>query len=98
MSMLSMPRYWRAGARSPPSGSSPTSKPADEGAALQYLLRRAFAVRSALEVAVRSWATHDAGVRKTVKAIDQRRLSYIEGLLKRSGIPAEIARARAQIL
>ena len=31
-------------------------------------------------------------------AIDQRRLSYIEVLLKRSGAPAQTARARAQIL
>ena len=50
------------------------------------------------EVAVRSWAAHDAAARKAVRAIDQRRLSYIEVLLKRSGAPAQTARARAQIL
>jgi hypothetical protein len=49
-------------------------------------------------VAVRSWATHDPGARKAVRAIDQRRVSYIAGLLKRSGAPAQTARARAQIL
>jgi AcrR family transcriptional regulator len=70
----------------------------DGAAALPYLLRRAFAARSDLEVAVRSWATHSPAARKTVQAIDQRRLSYIEDLLKRSGAPAQIARARAQIL
>ncbi len=73
-------------------------KQADAAHAVQYLLRGAFAARSDLEVAVRSWATHDAAARKTVREIDQRRMSYIEALLKRSGVPAEIARARAQIL
>lgn len=71
---------------------------ADDAEALAYLLRRAFAARSDLEVAVRSWATHDAAARKTVREIDQRRMSYIEGMLKRSGVPADAARARAQIL
>ena len=71
---------------------------ADDAAAVPYLLRRAFRARSNLEVAVRSWATHDPGARKAVRAIDQRRVSYIAGLLKRSGAPAQTARARAQIL
>jgi AcrR family transcriptional regulator len=65
---------------------------------LAYLLRRAFAARSDLEVAVRSWATHDAAARKTVRDIDQRRMTYIEALLKRSGMAADVSRARAQIL
>lgn len=71
---------------------------ADAAQAVEYLLRGAFAARSDLEVAVRSWATHDAAARKTVREIDQRRMSYIEALLKRSGMAAETARARAQIL
>lgn len=66
--------------------------------AVPYLLRRAFAARSDLEVAVRSWATHDAGARKTVREIDQRRMSYIEGMLNRAGVATDVARARAQIL
>ena len=33
-----------------------------------------------------------------MQAIDQRRLGYVEGQLKQSGLPAEIARPRAQIL
>jgi AcrR family transcriptional regulator len=70
----------------------------DDTAAVPYLLRGAFRARSSLEVAVRSWAAHDAAARKAVRAIDQRRLSYIEVLLKRSGAPAQTARARAQIL
>jgi AcrR family transcriptional regulator len=71
---------------------------ADDAAAVPYLLRRAFRARPSLEVAVRGWAAHDAAARKAVRAIDQRRLSYIEILLKRSGSPAQTARARAQIL
>lgn len=73
-------------------------KHADAADAVEYLLRGAFAARSDLEVAIRSWATHDAAARKTVREIDQRRTSYIEALLKRGGIAAETARARAQIL
>jgi AcrR family transcriptional regulator len=71
---------------------------ADDAAAVPYLLRRAFRARSSLEAAVRSWAAHDATARKAARAIDQRRLSYIEVLLKQSGVPAQTARARAQIL
>jgi hypothetical protein len=33
-----------------------------------------------------------------VQAVDQRRLGYVENLLRTSGLPAETARARAQIL
>jgi hypothetical protein len=51
-----------------------------------------------LENAVRIWATVDPKVRAAVEAIDRRRLSYIEGLMVRAGLPAEAARARAQIL
>ncbi len=66
--------------------------------AVPYLLRRAFGGNPALEIAVRSWATHDGGARKAVQAIDQRRLSYIEQMLRRAGVPLDTARARAQIL
>ena len=65
---------------------------------LPLLIRRVFSGRMALENAVRTWATVDAGARGAVQAIDRRRLGYIEGLLKRSGLSAETARARAQIL
>lgn len=66
---------------------------------LHRLLHRVFATRPALlEVAVRSWATHDAAVRRAVQAVDRRRLAYIEGLLTASGIPAPAAQTRAQIL
>ena len=65
---------------------------------LHRLLRRSFGDRLALERAVRSWATADPLARKAVEAIDKRRLSYVERLLEQSGLPREIAQARAQIL
>jgi AcrR family transcriptional regulator len=66
---------------------------------LLALLRRVFGERPpVLESAMRSWAAHDASARATVEAVDQRRLGYVENLLKASGLPAETARARAQIL
>jgi AcrR family transcriptional regulator len=65
---------------------------------LPLLLRRAFGARLALEKAVRSWAALDPLVQGAVQAIDRRRLSYIETLLKASGVSSGIAGARAQIL
>jgi len=65
---------------------------------LALLLRRVFGERLMLERAVRTWASVDPAARAAVQAIDRRRLSYVEGLLAQSGLSAEIARARAQIL
>jgi AcrR family transcriptional regulator len=65
---------------------------------LQLLLRQAFSGRLSLENAVRSWATHDPKARRAVQAIDRRRLSYVERLLRTSGLAPRVARARAQIL
>ncbi len=65
---------------------------------LPALLRQAFGTRSALESAVRSWATIDPAARAAVHAIDRRRLSYVEGLLRAAGLSTKVARARAQIL
>jgi AcrR family transcriptional regulator len=65
---------------------------------LALLLRRVFGERLALENAVRTWASVDATARAAVHAIDQRRLGYVEGLLRQSGLATETARARAQIL
>ena len=73
------------------------SSSADD-APLARLLRRAFGGRLALENAVRTWATFDPAARAAVQAIDRRRLSYVESLLKASGLAAETARPRAQIL
>jgi AcrR family transcriptional regulator len=66
--------------------------------AVALLLRGAFSGRPALENAVRTWATVDPAARAAVQAIDQRRLGYVETLLKQSGLPDHTARARAQII
>src|SRR5205085_8575033 len=65
---------------------------------LGVLLRRVFGERLAIENAVRIWASVDPVVRAAVQAIDRRRLGYIEGLMTKSGLSADAARARAQIL
>ena len=65
---------------------------------LGVLLRRVFGERLAIENAVRIWASVDPVVRAAVQAIDRRRLGYIEGLMTKSGLSADTARARAQIL
>ena len=65
---------------------------------LEVLLRRVFRERLEIENAVRTWASVDPAARSAVQAIDRRRLGYIEGLLTQSGLSAEAARARAQIL
>jgi AcrR family transcriptional regulator len=65
---------------------------------LPLLLRRVFGERLTLENAVRTWASVDPAARGAVQAIDQRRLGYVEKLLKQSGLPDDVARARAQIL
>ncbi len=69
-----------------------------DGNPLEVLLRRVFGARLALENAVRTWASVDSAARGAVQAIDRRRLGYVESLLTQSGLPAEVARARAQIL
>jgi AcrR family transcriptional regulator len=65
---------------------------------LALLLRRVFGERLMLERAIRTWASVDPAARAAVQAIDRRRLSYVESLLTQSGLPADVARARAQIL
>ena len=65
---------------------------------LELLLRQVFGGKLSLENAVRSWATHDSLARRAVRAIDRRRLSYVERLLRASGFAPRVARARAQIL
>ena len=65
---------------------------------LALLLRRVFSERLTLERAVRTWASVDAAARAAVQAIDRRRLGYVESLLMQAGLPADVARARAQIL
>ena len=65
---------------------------------LALLLRRVFGEKLTLEKAVRTWASVDATARAAVQAIDRRRLGYVESLLTQSGLTADTARARAQIL
>lgn len=65
---------------------------------IPILLRQAFGGRLSLENAVRTWATVDPQARAAVQAIDRRRLSYVEKLLRDAGLAPEVARARAQIL
>ncbi|MBR1131261.1 TetR/AcrR family transcriptional regulator [Bradyrhizobium iriomotense] len=65
---------------------------------LQALLRRSFGARLDLERAVRNWAAFDAGAQAAVRAIDRRRLDYIEQLLGKRGLAPTTAQARAQIL
>jgi AcrR family transcriptional regulator len=65
---------------------------------LKALLRRTFGARLDLERAVRNWAAFDAAAQTAVRAIDRRRLDYIEELLRKRGFEAATARGRAQIL
>lgn len=69
-----------------------------EGDPIPLLLHQAFGGRLTLENAVRTWATVDPGARAAVQAIDRRRLSYVENMLRASGLSPDVARARAQIL
>jgi AcrR family transcriptional regulator len=69
--------------------------------ALELLLRRVFGEqmkRLKLEGAMRTWASIDPAARAAVHAIDRRRLDYIESLMVQTGVPADLASARAQIL
>jgi AcrR family transcriptional regulator len=66
--------------------------------ALELLLLRVFGEQRALENAVRRWALVDQAPRAAVQAIDKRRVSYVESLLRASGIALDDARIRAQIL
>ena len=65
---------------------------------LALLLGRVFSEKLTLERAVRTWASVDLAARAAVQAIDRRRLSYVENLLLQAGLPADVARARTQLL
>lgn len=65
---------------------------------LMALLRRSFGARLDLERAVRNWAAFDAAAQGAVRAIDRRRVDYIEELLEKRGLEPAMAQARAQIL
>ena len=53
---------------------------------LKALLRRSFGARLDLERAVRSWAAFDTAAQGAVRAIDRRRIDYIETLLAMRGL------------
>ncbi len=65
---------------------------------LKALLQRSFGAPLDLERAVRNWAAFDAAAQAAVRAIDRRRLDYIEALLAKLGLAPATAQARAQIL
>jgi AcrR family transcriptional regulator len=71
---------------------------ADRDEPLKALLRRTFGARLELERAVRNWAAFDPAAQAAVRAIDRRRLDYIEALLEKRGLARAAAAARAQIL
>ncbi len=71
-------------------------KPASER--LPYLLRLAFEADTALEIAMRAWASSDARPRAVVRSVDQRRLAYLERMLRDGGVAAAQVQPRAQIL
>ncbi len=68
------------------------------GEPLRALLRRTFGAKLDLERAVRNWAAFEPAAQAAVRAIDRRRLDYIQTLLEKSGLATAIAQARAQIL
>ncbi|PDT89384.1 TetR family transcriptional regulator [Bradyrhizobium sp. Y36] len=68
------------------------------GDPLRALLRRTFNAKLDLERAVRNWAAFDPAAQAAVRAIDRRRLDYIEDMLARRGLAQATAQARAQIL
>jgi AcrR family transcriptional regulator len=65
---------------------------------LKTLIRRAFAARTSLEIAVRAWATAEPKAREAVDAVDAERVRYLRKLLIDAGIDATAATARARIL
>lgn len=66
--------------------------------ALQLLLHRVFGERRSLENAVRRWAVVNPAANAAVRAIDRRRLAYVESLLRNLEISRDVARTRARIL
>jgi AcrR family transcriptional regulator len=69
-----------------------------KGERLPLLLQGVFTAKLTLENAVRTWAALNPAARNAVQAIDRRRLSYVESLLREQGVAPKAARARAQIL
>lgn len=68
------------------------------GDRLDALVRRAFAARTELEIAVRAWATAAPAARTAVEAVDRERVRYLRRLLLDAGVATAAAAARAHIL
>lgn len=62
------------------------------------LLTLAMGASTALERAVRSWATHDTGAAKSVRGVDVVRLRYLRESLTETGLSPDDAEARASVL
>ena len=71
---------------------------APASARLSRLLHLAFAADPALEIAMRAWAASDARARALVRSVDNRRLTYLERMLRGAAGRADSAKPRAQIL
>ena len=64
---------------------------------LRELLRLCFEDDGRMEKALRSWATQDADVARTIGAVDGRRIAHLANLIKQSGVPAAPAESRARL-
>jgi len=65
---------------------------------LETLIRRAFAVDSGIERAVRAWATADTRAKAAVEAVDAERIRYLRKLLIDAGVHPGVAGPRARIM
>ena len=52
----------------------------------------------AFEASVRAWAAQDAAVKKVVRRVDRRRLTYVADLLAESGVSSDEAQRRSELL
>lgn len=71
-------------------------KPASQR--LRHLLRLAFGGNPALEIAMRAWAASDARARAIVRSVDNRRLAYLEAILRDGSVAADQVSPRARII
>lgn len=69
-----------------------------DGDRLGTLVAGALESDTKLEKAVRAWAAHDATARGMVKAVDARRIGYMEEELVALGVSRRAAAARARVI
>lgn len=69
-----------------------------DGDRLATLIAGALKSDARLEKAVRAWAAHDATARAMVKAVDARRIGYIEEEIEGLGHKRGTAQARARVI